>query len=92
MDIPVLAAYSATVNSSGLRGSSLPIRAIALSSASSACFVFIVVVRIHWFDVGDRLQDAHRGDPSVTFLDYIPSLPCSCLLVNHSIQEAIAPR
>ena len=90
--MPVLAAYSATVNSSGLRGSSLPIRAIALSSASSACFVFIVVVRLQWFDVGERLQDAHRRDPSVTLLDYIPSLPRPSLFVDESVKEPIAPR
>ncbi len=47
----------------------------ACSNAVSACFVFIVGVRIHWFDVGERLQDAHRGDPVVPFFDDIPRLP-----------------
>jgi len=89
--MPVLAAYSATVNSSGLRGSSLPISAIALSSASSACFVFIVGVRLQWFDVGERLQDAHRRDPVVAFLDHIPSLPCTGLFIDHAVKETIAP-
>jgi hypothetical protein len=49
--------------------------AIARSSAVSALFIFIVGVRIHWFDVGERLQDAHWGDPVVTLLDDIPRLP-----------------
>jgi hypothetical protein len=40
-----------------------------------AITAIIVVVRIHWFDVGDRLQDAHRGDPVVALLDDIPRLP-----------------
>jgi hypothetical protein len=47
----------------------------ACSNAVSACFVFIVVVRMHWFDVGERLQNAHRRDPVVALLDDIPSLP-----------------
>jgi len=49
--------------------------AMARSNAVSALFVFIVGVRMHWFDVGVRLQDTHRRDPVVTFLDDIPSLP-----------------
>jgi hypothetical protein len=47
----------------------------ACSNAVSALFVFIVVVWIHWFDVGERLQDAHRGDPVVALLNDIPRLP-----------------
>jgi hypothetical protein len=47
----------------------------ACSNAVSACFVFIVVVRIHWFHVVARLQDAHWGDPVVALLNDIPSLP-----------------
>jgi hypothetical protein len=47
----------------------------ACSNAVSALFVFIVVVRIHWFDVGAQLQYSHWGDPVVPFLDDIPRLP-----------------
>jgi hypothetical protein len=49
--------------------------AIARSSAVSALFIFIVGVRIHWFHVVARLQDAHRGDPVVALLNDIPRLP-----------------
>ena len=57
MDRLARSAYSVMVNSSSLRANSVPIRAIALSSASSACFVFIVGVRVQLIDVVARLQD-----------------------------------
>ena len=57
-----------------------------------AITAIIVVVRIHWFDVGDRLQNAHWGDPVVPFLNDIPRLPCPSLLVDHAVEEAVPPR
>jgi hypothetical protein len=47
----------------------------ACSNAVSACFVFIVVVRIQLVDVVARLQDSHWGDPVVALLNDIPRLP-----------------
>ncbi len=91
MDRLVRSAYSVMVNSSSLRANSVPIRAIALSSASSACFVFIVGVRVQLIDVVARLQDAHRGDPGIALLDYIPRLPRSSFFVDHAVEEAIPP-
>jgi hypothetical protein len=40
-----------------------------------AITAIIVVVRIQLVDVVARLQDAHRGDPGIALLDYIPRLP-----------------
>ena len=57
-----------------------------------AITAIIVGVWIHWFDVVARLQDAHRRDPVLALLNDIPSLPRSSLLVDHPIQESIAPR
>ena len=56
-----------------------------------AITAIIVVVRIQLVDVVARLQDTHRGDPSIALLDYIPSLPRSSLLVDHAIKESIPP-
>ena len=57
-----------------------------------AITAIIVGVWIHWFDVGVQLQDAHRRDPVVALFNDIPSLPCASFLVNHPVEEAIAPR
>ncbi len=56
-----------------------------------AITAIIVVVRIQLVDVVARLQDAHRGDPIVAFLDYIPRLPRSSFFVDHAVEEAVAP-
>ena len=63
-----------------------------INKNAKKAMISIVVVRLHWFDVGDRLQNTHRGDPSVTLLDDIPGLPRASLFIDESIKKPIAPR